>query len=434
MNILEIIAKKRDKQTLSKEEIEYFIKGYTEGSIEDYQAAAFIMAVYINGMTKEETADFTLAMAHSGDVLDLSILGENIVDKHSTGGVGDKVSLILLPVVAALGVPVAKMAGRGLGITGGTLDKLEAIPGYQVQLSEKAFIEKVKENGISLIGQTKNLAPADQKIYALRDTIACTNSFPLIASSVMSKKIASGANKILLEVTCGKGAFMKTLKQATRLAEEMIQIGKLAGKETICVLTSMEEPLGCAVGNSLEVIEAVEALRNKMPKDLQEVVLELGSYMIFLAGKGDLIEENKQRIIEVIENGKAYEKFLTLVKSQGGDVSYLEDTSKIKAAKWIMPVVSDKTGFVKQLDAEKVGYVVRDLGAGRIEKEDKIDLSVGVVLKKKIGDHIQKGEVLAYVHSNDQEKGEVAIQELKQAYEIVQEVVEKPKTILGVVS
>ena len=322
MNIQEIIAKKRDKQVLSKDEIAYFVHGYTEETITDYQAAALVMAIYLNGMNEEETTNLTMEMAHSGDVLDLSSFG-TVVDKHSTGGIGDKVSLILMPTIAALGVPVAKMSGRGLGYTGGTIDKLEAIPGYRTGIEVEEFLANVQKIGISLIGQTLNLAPADKKLYALRDTISCTESIPLIASSIMSKKIAAGASKIVLDVTCGSGAFMKTREQATSLAIEMNKIGKLAEKETVCVLTNMEEPLGTYVGNALEVVEAIEALHGNMEQDVEEVVLTLGAYMLKLAGKGEDIAENKQVMKACIAGGKAFAKFQELVENQGGDSSYL---------------------------------------------------------------------------------------------------------------
>ena len=308
MNIQEIIAKKRDKQVLSKDEIAYFVHGYTEETITDYQAAALMMAIYLNGMNEEETTNLTMEMAYSGDVLDLSSFG-TVVDKHSTGGIGDKVSLILMPTIAALGVPVAKMSGRGLGYTGGTIDKLEAIPGYRTGIEVEEFLANVQKIGISLIGQTLNLAPADKKLYALRDTISCTESIPLIASSIMSKKIAAGASKIVLDVTCGSGAFMKTREQATSLAIEMNKIGKLAEKETVCVLTNMEEPLGTYVGNALEVVEAIEALHGNMEQDVEEVVLTLGAYMLKLAGKGEDIAENKQVMKACIAGGKAFAKF-----------------------------------------------------------------------------------------------------------------------------
>ncbi len=377
MNIQEIIAKKRDKRELSKEEIEYFVTNYTNGTILDYQAAALTMAIYINGMTEEETTNLTLAMAHSGDILDLSEFG-TVVDKHSTGGIGDKVTLILAPIIASLGIPVAKMSGRGLGYTGGTIDKLESIPGYQTNISIEEFRKNVGKIGISLMGQTLNLAPADKKLYALRDTIAATESIPLISSSIMSKKIAAGANKIVLDVTCGSGAFMKDLDQATRLAETMKKIGELAKKETICVLTPMEEPLGETVGNALEVIEAVEALQGKISEDVQEVILTLGAYMIKLAGRGDDIEENKQKMLMQIQNGKALQKLKELIEAQGGDIAYIENLELLPKAKYVMPVVSIKYGYVKTLNAKNVGEISMYLGAGRIKKEDSIDPTVEI--------------------------------------------------------
>ena len=429
MNIQEIIAKKRDKRKLSKEEIEYFIENYTNGNIADYQASALIMAIYINGMSKEEITNLTLAMAYSGEVLDLSEFGI-VVDKHSTGGIGDKVTLILAPIISSLGIPVAKMSGRGLGYTGGTIDKLESIPGYQTNIDIKTFKENVKKIGISLIGQTLNLAPADKKIYALRDATATTESIPLISSSIMSKKIAAGANKIVLDVTCGSGAFMKNLDNAVKLAETMKNIGKLAEKETVCVITSMEEPLGEAVGNSLEVIEAIDALNGKMKEDVKQVVLTLGAYMIKLAGKGEDIEENKQKMLEQIQTGKALAKFKELVQNQNGDISYIDNPNLFKKAKYILPVVSDKTGYIKKLDAKMVGEISVALGAGRIKKEDKIDEAVGIILKKKIGDKVKVGDILGYIHANDYTKGKCAVSDLVDCYEISSELVQKPQCIL----
>ena len=415
MNIQEIIAKKRDKQKLNKEEIEFFVKEYTNDRIADYQASALLMAIYINGMEEEEIANLTLAMAHSGDILDLSELG-NVVDKHSTGGVGDKVTLILAPIIASLGVPVAKMSGRGLGYTGGTIDKLESIPGYRTDVPEEEFIQNVKNIGISIIGQTLNLAPADKKIYALRDATSTTESIPLIASSIMSKKIAAGANKIVLDVTYGSGAFMKTKERAQELADTMIKIGKLANRETVAVITPMEQTLGRNVGNSLEVIEAVQALKGEWADDLKEVVLELGSNMLKLAGKGDNLEENKQKMLENIQNEKAYAKLKELVANQGGDVSYIEDTSKFKKAKYILPVVLESEGIIKELKAEEIGKISVFLGAGRIKKEEKIESEVGIVLNKKVGDKVRSRDIVAYIHANDEEKGREAIKRLQEIY------------------
>ena len=404
MNILDIIAKKRDKEELTKKEIEFFVKGYTENSITDYQAAALVMAIYINGMNEREITDLTLSMAYSGDVLDLSSLGE-VVDKHSTGGVGDKITLILMPIVASLGIQVAKMSGRGLGFTGGTVDKLESIPGYITSVKVEDFIENVKKIGISLIGQTLNLAPADKKLYALRDTISCTESIPLIASSIMSKKIASGANKIVIDVTCGSGAFMKNVDEARELARVMTKIGELAGKETKCVITDMNEPVGYAVGNTLEVIEAIEVLKgNIMPEDIKNIITELGGNMLLLANKVSNLEEGKNKILENISNGKAYNKFLELVKNQGGDISYIENTNKFEKAKYIEPIIAEKDGKITKLDAYTIGKMSVYLGAGRIRKEDDIDKSVGFVFNKKVGANVTKGEILGYIHANNEDK------------------------------
>ena len=419
MNILEIIAKKRDKKNLTKEEIEYFVNGYTNETITDYQAAALIMAIFINGMTDEELFNLTYSMAFSGEVLDLTELGEIIVDKHSTGGVGDKVSIILLPIIASLGIPVAKMSGRGLGFTGGTVDKLEAIPGYKTQIDIENFKQNVKKIGISMIGQTMNLAPADKKIYALRDAISCVENIPLIASSIMSKKIASGANKIVLEVTYGKGAFMKNIEDAKLLAEKMETLGEYAGREVKCVFTPMDEPMGYAIGNSLEIIETVNFLKGKeMPEDLRNTVFEIGSYIIKLGGKGEDLEENKKKMMEKITSGEAYNKFIQMVENQGGDISYLENIEKFEKAKYIIPVKAKKAGTIMEMNAEDIGKVARDLGAGRIRKEDKIDMSAGIVLTKKVNNQVLENDVLAYIHTNDENKAKIAVEEMKNIIKI----------------
>ena len=432
MNILEIIEKKREKQELTKEGIKYFVKGYVDGEIADYQAAALVMAIYLNGMTKQETTNLTIEMANSGEILDLSKLNKTIVDKHSTGGVGDKVSICLLPLVASLGEPVAKMSGRGLGFTGGTVDKMQSIPGYKTEIDIHKFIQNVENVGISMISQTMNLAPADKKLYALRDSISCVESIPLIASSIMSKKIASGAEKIVLDVTVGKGAFMKNMENAKELANEMIEIGKLANRETVCVLTNMNEPLGYAVGNNLEVIEAIDFLKGKMPEDLKQVVLELGAYMINLAGLGEDLEENKNKMLENISNGKAYDKFVEMVKNQEGDISYLEDTSKFEKAKIIEPIMAKQDGYIQEINAEEIGKVACGLGAGRVKKEDIIDYSVGVMLNKKVADKVSKGDILGYIHSNSKEKFEEAERKLEQIIKINENEIEKEPTIFGI--
>lgn len=432
MNILEIIAKKRDGKELSKEEIYYFIENYTKGTVTDYQAAALVMAIYIKGMNYRETTDFTLAMANSGEVLDLTELG-NVVDKHSTGGIGDKITLVLMPIVAALGVPVAKMSGRGLGFTGGTIDKLESIPGYNTAISIEEFIANVKNIGISLMGQTLNLAPADKKLYALRDTISCVGSIPLIASSVMSKKIAAGTDKIVLEVTVGSGAFMKNMDDAKVLAETMINIGKLAGKETICVLTNMNEPIGYSIGNALEVKEAVEALNGNMREDVKEIILTIGSAMLKLAGKGNSFEKNKELIMNAIESGAALNKFKELVANQGGDISYIDNLSKFEDAKFVIPVKAEKLGYVRAMNNEQIGLISCQLGAGRLTKESCINHKVGIIVDKKIGDKVEIGDVLGYIHADDESIGKSAAEEMKKCYDICEEYVEKQECILGII-
>ena len=361
MNIKEIIAKKRDGLELNKEEIKYFIEEYTKGTVTDYQAAALIMAMYINGLNNEETTNLTLEMAHSGEILDLSKISKTVIDKHSTGGVGDKITLVLMPIIASLGVPVAKMSGRGLGFTGGTVDKLESIPGYKTEIKIDEFIENVQKVGISLIGQTANLAPADKKIYALRDTISCVDNMSLIASSIMSKKIAAGANKIVLDVTCGSGAFMQNEKDAIELSNIMKNIGKLANRETVCIITNMDEPVGYAIGNSLEIIETIECLKGNIPEDIKEIITTIGAYILKLADKGDNLEENKLKILENIKNGKAYNKFLELVQNQNGDIEYVKNTDKFEKAKYILPVICEKDGYVEKLNAGEVGKISVDL-------------------------------------------------------------------------
>lgn len=431
-HILDIIEKKRDKKTLSKEEIDYVITNYTNNNIPDYQMSALLMAIYLNGMDKEETTYMTLAMANSGDVLDLSKLNKIFVDKHSTGGVGDKVSLILLPLVASLGVPVAKMSGRGLGFTGGTVDKLQSIPGYNTELSKEKFINNVEKIGISMISQSMNLAPADKKIYALRDSISCVESIPLIASSIMSKKIASGAQKIVLDVTVGDGAFMKDIKQAELLAKTMIDIGVLANRETVCVLTNMDEPLGYAIGNNLEVKEAVKFLKGIMPEDLKDVVFNLGAYMLKLSGLGNDLNQNKKKLEENILNGKGYNKFVQLVQNQNGDIAYLEDLDKFPKAKYIENIYACKEGYISKIPAKSIGKIACYLGAGREKKEDIIDNTVGIVLKKKVGEYVKAGEIIAEIYANDIDKMKEAIQNMNKVVEIAEEKV-KMDTILKVI-
>ena len=404
MNILDIIAKKRDKKELTKEEIEYFVNGYTNGEITDYQASALVMAIYINGMSDQEITDLTLAMANSGEVLDLSDLGD-VVDKHSTGGVGDKITLILMPIIASLGVPVAKMSGRGLGFTGGTVDKMQSIPGYRTDLTIDEFKQNVKNIGICLMGQTANLAPADKKLYALRDTIACVENIPLIASSIMSKKIAAGANKIVIDVTCGSGAFMKNKEDADKLASIMTRIGELSNRQVVCIQTNMDEPIGHAVGNALEIFEVVDILKGRyLQEDIKHIICELGANMLILANKVNSIEEGKQKILENISNGQAYEKFIQLVSNQGGDVSYIEHMEKFEKAKYIIPITAQRSGRITRLDALQVGRLAAYLGAGREKKEDDINPRVGFWFERKVNDEVNEGEILGYIHADDEEK------------------------------
>ncbi len=433
MDIKNIISKKREDKVISKDEIDYFVREYTNGNIPDYQAAALIMAICINGMTEEEIKNLTIAMAESGEKIDLSEIGDVVVDKHSTGGVGDKITIILMPIIASLGIPVAKMSGRGLGFTGGTVDKLESIPGYRTEVPVDEFIENVKNVGISLIGQTANIAPADKKIYALRDAINCTKSIPLIASSIMSKKIALGANKLVLDITVGNGAFMKTKQEAITLAKCMKRIGEMSGIETVCVLTNMEEPLGHNVGNTLEIIEAVEALKNNMQDDVREVVYEIGAQMIKLAGRGNDLNANIVQIEDALQSGRAYQKFLELISNQGGDISFMQEMTKLGKAKYVIPVLAEQDGVVEAINAEMVGSISVYVGAGRMKKEDKIDKLAGIVLVKKSGDTVKVGEPLAYVHTNDENKAKGAVENLKTAFNLTNKNVKRKKAVLGVI-
>ena len=418
MNIISIIEKKRDKKALSKQEIEFFVKEYTNGNIPDYQAASLIMAIYLNGMNKQEMVNLTVAMANSGKLLDLSDISDCIIDKHSTGGVGDKITIIAMPIVAALGVPVAKMSGRGLGFTGGTADKLESIPGYKVDISMEEFKQNVKDIGISLITSNLDLAPADKKIYALRDTIGCVPSFSLIASSIMSKKIAAGADKILIDITCGNGAFMKNIIEGINLALAMVVIGRELNKEVVCVLTNMDQPVGNAIGNQLEIMEAVKALKGEMPEDVEEIVYGLGEQMLIMDGKASNTKQAHNMISEVISSGKALEKFRELVQRQGGDVSYIDDLSKFENAKFVVPVVASKAGLVYKIETEKIGKISVVIGAGRLKKDDKIDSQAGIVMNKKINDKVSEGDVLAYVYTNYEDKVEDAVREVAEAFVI----------------
>lgn len=404
MRATEIIEKKRDGGELTTEEIRWFVEGYTRDSIPDYQAAAWLMAIFLRGMSPRETLDLTLAMADSGDRLDLSPVIPYAVDKHSTGGVGDKVSLVVLPLVAAAGVPVAKMSGRGLGFSGGTIDKLESIAGYRVELSDEEFMQQVRDHGIVLCGQTKSLAPADGKLYALRDVTGTVPSLPLIASSIMSKKLAAGANAIVLDVKVGSGAFMKHVEEARELARIMVEIGSGAGREMVALLSDMNQPLGCAVGNALEVHEAIETLRGGGPADLRQHCLVIGAHMVRLGrqetGSGALAEAIAE-LTDLMDNGGGLAKFRELVNAQGGDVSMVDDPQRLPRARLVEDIPAGADGFVAAVDALAVAQATLELGAGRARKSDPIDPAVGVVVRCKVGDLIRAGDPLFTIHAND---------------------------------
>ena len=404
MRAVDIIIKKRDKGELSREEINFFIKGFVSGEVPDYQAAAFAMAVVINGMTARETTDLTLSMAHSGQMLDLSDVVDLAVDKHSSGGVGDKTSIAVLPIVAACGLPVGKMSGRGLGFSGGTLDKLESIPGYRVDLTTEEFKRQLKEKGIVLTGQSLDLAPADGKLYALRDVTGTVQSIPLIASSIMCKKLAAGAQAILLDVKTGNGAFMETIDEARALANLMVDIGKLAGREVIALLSDMNQPLGNAVGNSLEVIEAIETLKGGGPEDFREHCLHVSANLLVLGKRVKDLSEGRALAEKCIADGLAFEKLRVLVQAQGGDISYVDETSKIPRAKNVEVVESPRDGYLAQIHARTVGETSVTLGAGRAKKSDPVDHAVGFIIHHKVGDKAGKGEPLFTIHANDEAK------------------------------
>ncbi|EOH91511.1 pyrimidine-nucleoside phosphorylase [Enterococcus villorum] len=432
MRMVDLIEKKRDGKELSTEEIDYIITKYTNGEIPDYQISALLMAIFYQDMTDREITDLTLAIAHSGDVIDLSSLDGIKVDKHSTGGVGDTTTLILAPLVASVGVTVAKMSGRGLGYTGGTLDKLEAIPGFKIELSDEEFIRIVNESKVAVIGQSGNLAPADKKLYALRDVTATVDSIPLIASSIMSKKIAAGADAIVLDVTTGDGAFMKNIEDARRLAKTMTSIGKLANRQTVAVISDMSEPLGEAIGNSLEVVEAIDTLKGKGPEDLLEMCYALGSQMVVLANQATTIEEARALLKEALESGKALDKFKEMIQNQGGDASIVEQPERLLTAKYVIELPAKKSGIVSKLVANELGIAAMMLGAGRKTKEDDIDHAVGLKLNKKIGDSVIEGESLLTIYSNEKEI--TSVQELLYQNIEISKSAEKPTLIHDIIT
>lgn len=407
MRMIDIIEKKRDGKSLNKEEIDFFIKGYTNGDIPDYQASSLAMAIFFQDMNEEERAHLTMAMVNSGDVIDLSDIEGIKVDKHSTGGVGDTTTLVLAPLVASVGVPVAKMSGRGLGHTGGTIDKLESAKGFHVELTEDEFIKLVNENQVAVMGQSGNLTPADKKLYALRDVTGTVNSIPLIASSIMSKKIAAGADAIVLDVKTGSGAFMKTLEDAEALAHAMVSIGNNVGRNTMAIISDMSQPLGNTIGNGLELKEAIETLQGHGPDDLTELVLTLGSQMVVLAKKADNLKDARELLEAAIQSGKALDKFKTFISNQGGDVSIIERPDSLEDAKYKIEYTAQKDGFISEMVANEIGVASMMLGAGRQTKEDIIDLSVGIVLNKKVGDKVNAGESILTIHSNKENVNDI---------------------------
>ena len=418
MNMNDIIYKKREGGVLSQEEIQYFIEGYTADTIPDYQAAALLMAIFFKGMNREETYELTRAMKHSGDIVDLSGIKGIKVDKHSTGGVGDKTTLIVGPLAAACGVPIAKMSGRGLGFTGGTVDKMEAIPGFQTTMAAEAFMDLVNRVGLSVIGQTAHIAPADKKIYALRDVTATVDNLSLITSSVMSKKLASGSDAIVLDVKCGNGAFMEHFEEACQLGQLMVDIGNADGKKTIAVITDMNQPLGYAVGNSLEVIEAIETLKGNGPADIRELALILASYMVYLGGKAQSQEEGYQMVLEALESGAALGKLRDFIEGQGGDPRVVTDYALFPQPTCQVDVKAETSGFVSAIEARVIGLASQHTGAGRATKADALDLSAGIVLRKKVGEPVATGDVLATVYGVNQEKVDAGAREAAKAFAI----------------
>lgn len=418
MDIKTIIAKKRDRKELTEDEIRLFVGKYQKGEITEAQAGALLSYIYKDGMTENEIIHFAVAMANSGEKIDLQDIGKDVVDKHSTGGVGDKVTLILMPVIAALGIPIAKISSRGMGIAGGTIDKLESIPGFDTEISIETFKNNIREYGVGILNQSQNLNPAESKIYRLRNEIACTDCIPIIAASLMSIKLSTGSKKIVFEITYGNGTYIKTKEQARRLARILKVIGKKLQRDVMCAITNMDEPLGYSIGHNLEMIEAIEALKGKMPQDLGEVVVTIGSMILALTAGSKNIKANEETIKEVLRNGKAYEKFIQMIAAGGGDTSYIENTELFEKSEFVMPVYAADYGYIEKIDADMVGSIVVYLGAGRMHDENKIDRMAGIVLNKKIGDSVNSGEVLAYIHTNDEAKLLGATKNLQDAFKI----------------
>lgn len=432
MDIKSIIQKKREKKELNRDEIRYFVGKYGKDEITDAQAAALMSYIYINGLTETEILELVKAMAESGTVIDLSEISDNIVDKHSTGGIGDKVTIILMPVIAALGIPVAKVSSRGYGISGGTIDKLESIPGFDPDITLDEFKENIKRVGVSIIEQNFNLAPVENKMYKLRNQIGCSNSLPLIAASLMSLKLATGGNKFVFDITCGRGTYIKTREEAKRLAKLLNRLGKSLGKEVGCVITSMDEPLGYAIGHNLEMQETIASLRGSMPQDVGEVVIALGSVMLSLATNNKNLDQNAMLIRETIKSGKAYEKFKEMIAAQYGSLEYVEHPEKFPEAKCIIPVYSTESGTIESIDADMVGSIAIYLGAGRMKNQEEINRKAGIVLKKKIGDKVSSGEIVAYIHTDDESKVLGATKNLQEAFAITNKKLNSKSRVLEI--
>ncbi len=433
MRIYDIILKKRNSNKLTKEEIVFFVNGYTKGGIPDYQVSALLMAIYFQGMDDEETAFLTEAMIKSGEVYDLSLIPGKKIDKHSTGGVGDKVSIILAPLIASVGVVVPMMSGRGLGHTGGTLDKLESIPGFRTNLTKEEFISNLKKINVAMIGQSENIAPADKKLYALRDVTGTIESIPLIASSIMSKKLAEGIDGLVLDVKTGNGAFMKKEKDAVRLAKVMAAIGKKMGKDVVALITDMNQPLGNAIGNSLEIKECIEVLKGRGPQDLIDITLELGAYMLKLGRKVNNVSKGRDILKRHLSDGSAYERFKDMIRLHGGDVSAINNPSLLPSARYTKELLSDKNGYISKMDTEAIGIASCILGAGRERIEDRIDLAVGIVVEKKVGDKIRRSERLATLYYNSEDKITEAYKRLHDAYQISRQRPKKRRLIKRII-
>lgn len=433
MDIKSIIRRKRAKEELTRDEIRYFIGKLLKGEISEAQAGSVLSYIYINGLTEDEILHFSMAMAESGDMIDMSDISDNIVDKHATGGIGDKATILLMPILASLDIPVAKISSRGYGISGGTIDKLESIPGFQTDLTIEEFKKNIKNIGVCIMNQGLNFAPAEGQIYRLRNEVACENSLPIIAASLMSLKIATGSNKIVFDITCGKGTYIKDREEAKRLAKLLVKLGKSLGKEVACVITNMNQPIGHSIGHNLEMRETIMALRGIISEDLGDVVEALGSTMIALATDHKNLEENANMIKEVMKTGKAYEKFREMVLAQNGNVNYIEDPELLEKSKYIMPVLSTESGTVESIDADIVGSIAVYLGAGRMKEEGKINRTAGITINKKIGDSVTVGETLAYIHTDEDSKINGTTQNLKDAFHITNKKINLKSRVLEIV-